>query len=153
MKIGATLSQFHWCNHWWEFSSCKMFHFSSDRKATKNVLMWDKKLCKNNRMISSPTKYVNGICKHIENTKIKRSLNQNNTINLLAPLHSMNTHLENITHSRKNNYFSNESNKIIYYCIKIIAQDTYCILEFLRNSLLKLCWEWEISLWKHMLFN
>ena len=130
-----------------------MFHFSSDQKAMKSMLMWDKKLCKNNKVISSWTNYVSEICKPLANTKVKRSLNQNNAIKLLAPLHSMNIHWKNITQSSKNNYTPNESTTSIYYSIKITAWNIYYILEFIRSLLFNLCWEWEISLCKHMLLN
>ena len=131
-----------------------MFHFSSHCKAMESALMRDKKLCRKNRVISSPSKYVSIICKHVANTNIKRSLNQNNTIKLLAPLNSMNIHSKNITHLGKNHYTPNTSTNNIYYCTKIMAAwNTYYIPQFIRNLLCNFCWERDISLWKHMLLN
>ena len=49
IKIGATLPQFHRFDRHWELNNNQnMFHFSLNPKATKSVLMQDKKLCKNN---------------------------------------------------------------------------------------------------------
>ena len=53
-----------------------MFHFSSNHKVIESVLMRDEKLCRNNMVISSQTKYINKICRTITNTKIKRSHKQ-----------------------------------------------------------------------------
>ena len=117
-----------------------MFHFSLDRKAIESVFTQDKNQCGNNRVISFPTWYINKICKHVANTKIKRSLNQNNKTKILAPLHSMNIHSQNITQLGKNHYTPNASTNSIYYCIKIMAAwNTYYILEFILNLLLNLC--------------
>ena len=130
-----------------------MFHFSSNQKAIETMLMQEEKLCRKNMVIYSRTKYINRICKHVVNIRTKRSLNQNNAIKLLDPLHSMNIHSQNITQSGQNNYTLNESTNNIYYCIKIMAQNKCYIPEFIINHLLNLCWEWEISLCKHMLLN
>jgi len=131
-----------------------MFHFSSNRKAIESALMRDKKLCRKNIMISSQTKYVSRICRTVANTKIKILHNQNNAIKLLAQLHFMNINPQNITHLGKNHYTPNTTTNSMYYCTKIMAaQNTYYIPEFIRNLLLNLCWEWEISLWNHMLLN
>ena len=129
-----------------------MFHFSSNHKATKITLMQDKKLCRNNMVISSQTTYISWICRPVENTRIKSSHNLNKTIKLLAQLHFMNIHSQNITHLGKNNYIPNASTNNIYYCIKImVACNTYYIPKFIGNHLLNFCWEWEISLCKNML--
>ena len=111
-----------------------MFHFSLDRKAMESVLMQDEKLCRNNMVISSQTKYVSEICRLVANTRIRRSHNQNNTIKQVAQLHFMNIHSQYITHLGKNHYTPNASTNNIYYCIKIMAAlNTYYIPEFIRN--------------------
>ena len=98
-----------------KFNNHMMFYPTSNHNTMESVLMQDKKLCKKNRVISSPTKYISGICKHVKNTRIKRLLNQNNTTKQLAPLHSMNIHSQNITHLGKNHYTPNAITKSIYY--------------------------------------
>ena len=131
-----------------------MFHFSSNHNTIESVLMQDKKLCRNNMVIFSWTKYVSRICRTLANTKIKRSHNQINAKKLLAQLHSMNIHSQNITHLDKNHYTPNVSTNRIYYCIKIMtALNSYYILEFIINLLLNVCWEWEITLCKHILLS
>ena len=53
-----------------------MFQSPSNCKATKSVLMRDKKLCRYNSMISSRARCVSEIRKTIANTIINRSHNQ-----------------------------------------------------------------------------
>ena len=130
-----------------------MFHFSSNRKAMESALMGDEKLCRNNTVISSWTNYVSKICQHMTNTRTKISHNQNNTIKLLDPLHSMNIHSQNITQSNMSNYTPNTSTKSIYYCIKTMASNTYLIPQLIGNIILNLCWEWEISSCKYIILN
>ena len=129
------------------------FTFHQIARPRKRVLMRDKKLCRNNMMISSQTMYVNKICRPVANTRIKRSYNKNNAIKMLAQLHFMNIHPQNITHLGKYHYTPNASTKSIYYCKIMLALIIYYIPIFIKNPLLNLCWEWEISLCNHMLLN
>ena len=61
----------------------------------KSVLMQDKQLWRHNLVISCRAKYISGICKTIENTKLIDQKTKNNAINFLFNHNFMNTHSQN----------------------------------------------------------
>ena len=90
-----------------------MFHFSSNRKATKSALMQDEKLCRHNQVISSQARYISEIRISVANIEVKDRTTRNNAINLWLNHNLMNKIHKTMTHLGKNHYTPNASTKSI----------------------------------------